>query len=78
MLRIKKEVDLKKLKKYGFREMKDFFYKPKKGTWEVIEVKINKIDRAIDITGLGDLFNTKEDTLYDLITAGYVEKVEEE
>lgn len=74
MLRLKKEVDLKKLKKYGFREMEDFFYKPKKGTWEVIEVKINKIDRAIDITGLGDLFHTKEDTLYDLITAGYVEK----
>lgn len=31
-----------------------------------------------DITGLGDLFNTKEDTLYDLITTGIVEKVEEE
>lgn len=78
MLRIKKEVDLKELNKYGFREIEDFFYKPKKGTWEVVEVKINKIDRIIDITGLGDLFNTKEDTLYDLITAGIVEKVEEE
>lgn len=77
MLKIKDNVKLEELKRFGFREVEDFFYKPKKGVWEVIEVKINKIDRIIDITGLGDLFNTKEDALYDLITAGLVEKVEE-
>lgn len=77
MLKIKDNVKLEELKRFGFREVEDFFYKPKKGVWEVIEVKINKIDRIIDITGLGDLFNTKEDTLYDLIQAGLVEKVEE-
>ena len=38
---------------------------------------INLNTRIIDIQGIGDLFHTKEDTLYDLIKADLVEKVEE-
>ena len=51
--------------------------KPKKGEWSVIEIKINPTTRIIDISGIGDLFHTKEDTLYDLIKAGLIEKVDD-
>ncbi len=77
MLKIKDNVDLKELEKFGFRTLKNFIYKPKKSEWSVIEIKIDPSTRIIDISGLSDLFHTKEDTLYDLIKADLVEKVEE-
>jgi hypothetical protein len=80
MLKIKDNVDLKELKKYGFifkDALPNICWKPKKGTWEVIEISINLHNRIIDIQGIGDLFHTKEDTLYDLIKANLVEKVGE-
>ena len=76
MLKIKDNVDLKVLESFGFKNKCGMIWKPKKGTWEVIEVKVDPITRIIDITGIGDLFHTKEDTLYDLIKADLVEKVE--
>lgn len=79
MLKIKDNVDLKELKKYGFifkDALPNICWKPKKGTWEVIEVKIDLNTRLINIQGFGDMFHTKEDTLYDLIKDGLVEKIE--
>lgn len=75
MLKIKDNVDLKELEKFGFRNKFGIIYKPKKGTWEVIEIKIDPISRIIILTGMSDLFHTKEDTLYDLIKADLVEKL---
>lgn len=79
MLKIKDDVDLGELKKYGFIFkdcLPNICWKPKKGTWDVIEISINRHTREIDIQGIGDLFHTKEDTLYDLIEADLVEKVQ--
>lgn len=78
MLKIKDNVNLLDLKKYGFifkDALPNICWKPKKGTWEVIEVCINLNTRIIDIQGMSDLFHTKEDTLYDLISNNLVEKV---
>lgn len=42
MLKIKDDVDLKELERFGFKDLGSIFYKPKKGEWSVIEIKINK------------------------------------
>lgn len=79
MLKIKDNVDLKELKKYGFifkESLPNICWKPKKGTWEVMELYIDIHTRIIDMQGIPDLFHTKEDTLYDLIKADLVEKIE--
>lgn len=77
MLKIKDNVDLKELKKYGFKIKGELIWKPKKGEWSVIELKINFNDRTIVTAPFHDQFNTIEDTLYDLIKADLLEKVEE-
>ena len=76
MLKIKDNIDLKELEKFGFKTLKNFIYKSKKGEWSVVEIKIDPLTRTIDISGLSDMYNTKEDTLFDLIKADLVEKVE--
>ena len=75
-LRIKDNVDLKELENYGFRYHKDYVYKPKYKEWSVVEVGLDPLTRIIKIAGVPDLFHTVEDTLYDLIKANLVEKVE--
>ena len=75
MLKIKDSVDLKVLESSGFINKCGMIWKPKKGTWEVIEVKVDPNTRIIDISCIGDLFHTKEDTLNDLIKADLVEKI---
>ena len=80
MLKIKDEVDLKLLvDNYGFidYEFLEFIYKPKATEREVVEVKIFKKSKIINIQGLNDMFHTTEDTLYDLIVNNLVEKVED-
>lgn len=77
MLKIKDNVDLKELEKYGFIFKCGMCWKPKKGTWEVIEVKIDLETKIISFPGLSDMFHTREDTLYDLIKADLVEKVDD-
>lgn len=77
MLKIKDNVDFKELEKYGFINKCNRCWKPKKGEWAVIELKVDLETRIIDISGFNDLFHTKEDTLYDLIKADLVVKVEE-
>lgn len=76
MLKIKDNIDLKDLKKYGFKFKCGLIYKPKKGTWDVLEIKIDPITRIISFPGLSDLFNTRDDTLFDLIKAELVDKVD--
>lgn len=80
MLKIKDEVDLKLLvDNYGFIDYKilEIIYKPKATERDVVEVGIDKNTKIININGLNDMFHTKEDTLYDLITDNLVEKIED-
>lgn len=80
-----KKIDLKELEKFGF-EYKENKRLPLNSVWnyeDYLEVKGNKEQiyiRAFDnreITVFSDYGKTI-DKLYDLITAGYVEKVKEE
>ena len=75
MLKIKDDVDLKELEKYGFKNRYGFFYKSKPKEKEVIEIEIDLLTKEIRLVGFGDLFHTREDTLYDLIKADLIEKV---
>ncbi len=74
MLKIRPEVDLKELEKFGFKNRYGYFYKSKPKEKEVIELEIDLNTREIKMSGLGDLYHTREDTLYDLIQAGLVTK----
>lgn len=76
MLKIKNNIDLKELEKFGFKIKCGMIWKPKKGTWEVIELRVDPNSRLLVSTGISDLFYTKEDTLFDLIKADLVEKVD--
>lgn len=78
MLKIKDNIDLKELEKYGFKYHKDLIYKPKYKEWSVIELSVDPKTKIIKIAGISDLFHTVEDTLFDLIKADLVEKVGEE
>lgn len=95
MLRIKKEIDLKELEKFGFKNTKnDTYYKSEPNDdYERFETNIvinpiGNFEKNEIIFEIVDLDNSEEisnidigarlDALYDLITAGYVEKVEEE
>lgn len=82
MLKIKDNVDLKKLEKYGFRNVsyKNYVYKPK------VDIDLNEIwvdgdTKKIDIVDcdhdVGHIVNENLDKLFELIQAGLVEKVEE-
>ncbi len=75
MLKIKDDVDLKELEKFGIKNRFGFFYKSKPKEKEVIELEIDLNTREVKMAGLGDLFHTREDTLYELIKADLVEKV---
>lgn len=80
MLKIKEDVELEKLKDFGFRDVicsdgEELLFKSKYKEKDVIEVNVNIKTRIIELAPLHDLFNTQEDTLYDLIQAGLVEKL---
>ena len=77
MLKIKDNVDLKELEKFGIKKRYGYLYKSKRTEKEVIELEIDLKTREIRMVGIGDLYHTREDTLYDLIQAGLVEKVED-
>ena len=76
MLKIRDNVDLDVLKSLGFKNKADLFWKPKRGEWSVIEVKIDSKTRIISISPMHDSFHTVEDTLFDLIISGLVEKID--
>lgn len=83
MLKIKNNVDLKELEKFGFEYDEDnnnyFYYGFTRANCNSeIRMYINKDDRIIS-TGF-DMYVHEEkihDKIYDLIQAGLVEKVEE-
>ena len=71
MLKIKDNVDLKELEKYGFK--KKYYYNA-----YVLESEDNKQDLVFDYETRKLRFcNWGYDTLYDLIKDGLVEKVKE-
>ena len=77
MLRIKPEVDLKELKKFGFVDYDKSFYRfDKLNRNECIWV--NKLSRLIEIETfsiiLGAIVNESLSKVYELIEAGLVEK----
>ena len=93
MLIIKDSVDLKELEKFGFSLNKNGLYYEKDFLAEYFEeeenhqvlIYINKRNIVLDIMNndytyhsWDDELGRIEDTLYDLIQAGLVEKVEEE
>lgn len=83
MLKIKDEVDLKELEKFGFKydEEMDYYYKHCAGTFNKFIV-LTKTDidavRGQIVFYNDSAFNTTlyMGTLYDLIQAGLIEKVE--
>ena len=82
MLRIKKEIDLKELEKFGFKKAKstdgEIFYYPVAWNYGLyVELTVN-IDKTISLdVNYEDFYTENIDILFDLIQAGYVEKVEE-
>ena len=82
MLRIKEEIDLKELEKFGFKKTKstggEIFYYPVAWNYGLyVEITIN-VDRIISLdVNYEDFYSEDIDVLFDLIQAGYVEKVEE-
>ena len=76
MLKIKDNIDLKDLLKFGFIFRVNLLYKPSQKDRDLINIKINQDTREIDCTGiLGQ--GEKLDCLYDLIINDLVEKVED-
>lgn len=76
MLKIRDEIDLKELEKFGFIFRANLFYKPSKKDRDLVDVLIHQESKIIDCSGiLGH--NEKLDIIYDLIKADMVEKVEE-
>ena len=74
MLKIKDNIDLKELDKYGFIFKNNICWKPLEGDKYLIAISINLHNREINCSGvLGS--NEKLDDLYDLITDGLVEKM---
>ena len=76
MLKIKDDIDLKELEKYGFIDAENLCSMNKFYCTDnpITKIEIGKNDRNIWVTHFAD----KElDVLYDLIKDGLVEKVEE-
>lgn len=82
MLKIKDNVDLKELEKYGFEKDGYSYYYDfipynednGNGQYILVDIKIRKID--LDYIDL-EYFGKAVELLYDLIKANLVEKVEE-
>jgi hypothetical protein len=78
MLRIKKDVDLKELEKFGFKYNKrdDKFYLKNKFNFSIAEILPDNWQGERNI-GIYDTSTLAIDILYDLIQANLVEKLEE-
>lgn len=82
MLRIKKDIDLKELEKKGFKKAKStggyIYYYPIIWDYGLYVEIVVEVDRTITLdVNYGDYYIEDLNILYDIITAGYVEKVEE-
>ena len=72
MLKIKDNVDLKELEKYGFRETTDSY----NNECNDLEYFIDKKDNSICMCSTYGECDLLDNTLYNLIKDGLVEKVE--
>jgi hypothetical protein len=80
MLKIKDDVDLKELEKFGFKEQNyingiTYKYEKINGNYETMNIIIGR-DRIIHYNQ-ESVFNEIDSVIYDLIQANLVEKVEE-
>ena len=95
MLKIKDNVDLKELEKFGFKNsVKNTYYKRETNDdcerfeTNIVINPVGNFEKNEIILEIADLDNSEEksdidigirlDTIYDLIQAGLVEKIEEE
>lgn len=80
MLKIKDNIDLKELEKFGFKGIGCNYICNLIGSYpdDFIEIQINKQDRELILCINTDysIVDTELAVLYDLIQAGLVEKVE--
>lgn len=81
MLKIKDSVDLKELEKYGFYNQKpclEYYFKEIRiDTYDLIQYTIATKNRIIQINTYDGYDEPLDNTIYDLIKADLVEKVEE-
>lgn len=80
MLKIRDNVDLKELEKFGFKNINNIFvYERKIDSQTAYIVYITKRHRYIQIKTEEQAFiaGSLQTLIYDLIQAGYVEKVKE-
>lgn len=76
MLKVKDNVDLKELEKYGFKN--GIYERMKNDTllyWVVITSKHRYIQIRSNVCGFINIAGSLQDLIYDLINAGLVEKV---
>lgn len=81
MLKIKDNVDLKELEKFGFEKVKSFS-EPYEGYWQKTykdhdSIYLEEDTRELNISIIEDTSGIIPTTLFDLIQAGLVEKVVE-
>lgn len=74
MLKVKDNIDLKELEKFGFLEAEQYYYYPAVDC--VMELRVWKTDKTfyISVNDYEDIIE-EIDKLFDLIQAGLVEKV---
>ena len=78
MLKIKSNIDLKELEKFGFIEEYNWYEKEKEFcTGDLLRYFINKNNRTIEVSTYDGVELCLDNTLYDLIKADLVEKVDE-
>ena len=81
MLKIKDNVDLKELEKYGFSTMSLYGWYEKNICYDLndrLDIYVNKKTRIIQVSTYDGYDVNLDDTLYDLIKANLVEKVGDE
>lgn len=80
MLKIRDDIDLKELEKFGFEKIEKEFYRKRIGDKVKCYCYLDDKSISLDITEIGSLqisLVNSIDIIYDLIQAGLVEKVEE-
>lgn len=79
MLKIKDNINLKELEKFGFRECRDGYVKPMWRDRDVGMFVFGDTDRTICFLGYYEKLKLDDyqETLFDLIQAGLVEKIED-
>ena len=78
-LRIKSNVDLKELEKFGFTEETRWYEKIIKYKWnDILYIYVDKDNKGIQISTYDGYDTYLDNTLYDLIKADLVEKVSDD